>query len=574
MTKYFLPTSLPLRNPYSPFRNFNYLHIIQIRGADEDLRDYQVKIELNKNNFPLEKCKPDGSDIRFRDDNGQALPYWIESWTSEEAIVWCKIPFIPAKEEKIISIIYGNPAASSESNGNATFEFFDDFKPSNNFIFYGVFNDVHASDQCDHPAANRYCTEWNDKLDLVILKLNKILCRGLKFAISTGDFTDEEGCSGSCEETKDQAIATLQAEVQHLNRLQTKMYYCLGNHELYKLTKDEFMSYVGMEDKYYYVDLEDHFRIIVLDAQYDPSTNEDRGAEVYSVGHIPPQELDWLANDALNTARRCIVFCHQLLCAGGGFGSSYYVDNAADVRSILESAGNVIAVINSHVHENYFEIVNDIPYFVTEAHVDSSGLDKASYAEFWTFDNGAVGMLGDRGIDSRVFSLYSPSSKWTVDSGIWRVAGMLQGRVEASSGYAWIHSTQSFSNIVFRLKQQVSSEYTSFMWRFQDTNNYYYYHSVNDEIKKKVDGSATTVATLVPVDESIVHTFEVRLSGTYMEILVDGNSIGGASDSDLPVSGAIGFLTYRLDSVGKNGYGAQSEVYIRKLTASEPTLNI
>jgi len=352
------------------------------------------------------------------------------------------------------------------------------------------------------------------------------------------------------------------------------MYYCLGNHELYKLTKDEFMSYVGMEDKYYYVDLEDHFRIIVLDAQYDPSTNEDRGAEVYSVGHIPPQELDWLANDALNTARRCIVFCHQLLCAGGGFGSSYYVDNAADVRSILEDAGNVIAVINSHVHENYFEIVNDIPYFVTEAHVDSSGLDKASHAEFWAFDNGAVGMLGDRGIDSRVFSSFSPSSKWTVDSGIWRVAGMLQGRVEASSGYAWIHSAQSFSNIVFRLKQQVSSEYTSFMWRFQDTNNYYYYHSVNDEIKKKVDGSTATIATLAPVDESLVHTFEVKLSGTYMEILVDGNSIGSASDSDLPVSGAIGFLTYRLDSVGKNGYGGQSEVYIRKLTTSEPTLNI
>ena len=131
MTKYLLPHPAPLKNPYSPFRNFNYIRPIHIKGSTEDLRDYQVRIVLNKNNFPLEKCKSDGSDIRFRDETGKALSYWIESWASNEAVVWCKIPYIPASRTKDIWIVFGNPNAKSASNGKATFDFFNDFEELN-----------------------------------------------------------------------------------------------------------------------------------------------------------------------------------------------------------------------------------------------------------------------------------------------------------------------------------------------------------------------------------------------------------------------------------------------------------
>jgi len=98
---------------------------IKIVGSDTDLHDYQVRIHLDRSNFPLEKCKPDGSDIRFRDDSGEILPYWIERWNAAEGVIWCKIPFIPAESSKFIWMIYGNPNAKPESNGNAVFELFD-----------------------------------------------------------------------------------------------------------------------------------------------------------------------------------------------------------------------------------------------------------------------------------------------------------------------------------------------------------------------------------------------------------------------------------------------------------------
>ena len=125
MVKLSLPHPVPIKNPTSPFRNFNFMRPIKIVGSDTDLHDYQVRIHLDRSNFPLEKCKPDGSDIRFRDDSGEILPYWIERWNAAEGVIWCKIPFIPAESSKFIWMIYGNPNAKSESNGNAVFEMFD-----------------------------------------------------------------------------------------------------------------------------------------------------------------------------------------------------------------------------------------------------------------------------------------------------------------------------------------------------------------------------------------------------------------------------------------------------------------
>jgi len=122
MVKLSLPHPIPIMNPTSPFRNFNFMRPIKIVGSDTDLHDYQVRIHLDRSNFPLEKCKPDGSDIRFRDDSGEILPYWIERWNAAEGVIWCKIPFIPAESSKFIWMIYGNPNAQSESNAEKTFK--------------------------------------------------------------------------------------------------------------------------------------------------------------------------------------------------------------------------------------------------------------------------------------------------------------------------------------------------------------------------------------------------------------------------------------------------------------------
>ena len=90
------------------------------------LTDYQVKIEVGYE----PQMKSDFSDLRFTDSDGiTLLNYWVEEYTEESsATVWVKVPEIPASGVKKIYMYYGNSGAASLSDGDAVFEFFDDFE--------------------------------------------------------------------------------------------------------------------------------------------------------------------------------------------------------------------------------------------------------------------------------------------------------------------------------------------------------------------------------------------------------------------------------------------------------------
>ncbi|RZB28846.1 MAG: hypothetical protein AEth_01722 [Candidatus Argoarchaeum ethanivorans] len=97
-------------------------------NSGETLHDYQVLVELSGSDFPGD-AQPDGDDIRFTDADGVNLGYWIEEFDagSKRARIWVNVPLIPANGEAKITRWYGNPSAGSESDGEAVFEFFDDF---------------------------------------------------------------------------------------------------------------------------------------------------------------------------------------------------------------------------------------------------------------------------------------------------------------------------------------------------------------------------------------------------------------------------------------------------------------
>ena len=79
--------------------------------------------------FDFTKAQSNGGDIRFTASDGVTLlPYWIESWNagSTSASLWVKVPSIPAAGATVY-MYYGNAGTTSASNGNTTFDFFDDF---------------------------------------------------------------------------------------------------------------------------------------------------------------------------------------------------------------------------------------------------------------------------------------------------------------------------------------------------------------------------------------------------------------------------------------------------------------
>jgi len=88
------------------------------------LTDYQVEINIGY----ATAMRPDFGDLRFTNASNLPLDYWLESKVdSASATVWVKVDSIAASADTTIYMYYDNSTASDASDGDATFEFFDDF---------------------------------------------------------------------------------------------------------------------------------------------------------------------------------------------------------------------------------------------------------------------------------------------------------------------------------------------------------------------------------------------------------------------------------------------------------------
>ena len=110
--------------------SWQYRSTVSIANAGgTTLTGYQLNVVLGSG-FDFTKAQSNGGDIRFTASDGVTqLPYWIESWNAagSSASLWVRVPSIPAAGTTVY-LYYGNSAATSTSNGNTTFDFFDDFR--------------------------------------------------------------------------------------------------------------------------------------------------------------------------------------------------------------------------------------------------------------------------------------------------------------------------------------------------------------------------------------------------------------------------------------------------------------
>jgi hypothetical protein len=110
-------------------------------GNTNDLSNYQVRIDVGYDS----DMKSDFSDLRFVNDSGQELSYWIRNYTaSSDATVFVKIPSIAASSTETIYMYYGNNSASSTSNASATLEFFDDFDTDTSSNYTNHTHETHG----------------------------------------------------------------------------------------------------------------------------------------------------------------------------------------------------------------------------------------------------------------------------------------------------------------------------------------------------------------------------------------------------------------------------------------------
>ena len=106
-----------------------YMPITITENSGTNLTDYQVLLFFDTQTLiATNKMNADGSDIRFAKDiaGDTLISYWIESGINTDSTkIWMKVPLMPASGSVDIYLIYGNSSATAVSDGQTTFDLYD-----------------------------------------------------------------------------------------------------------------------------------------------------------------------------------------------------------------------------------------------------------------------------------------------------------------------------------------------------------------------------------------------------------------------------------------------------------------
>jgi 3',5'-cyclic AMP phosphodiesterase CpdA len=110
--------------------------------------------------------------------------------------------------------------------------------------------------------------------------------------------------------------------------------------------------------------------------------------------------MEWLRQDLTAASLPVVIFIHQLLDGKG----DPYVNNAEDIRNILQASGKVLVVFQGHKHQGDYSNIRGIHYYTLKAMVDGSGPENNSYATVDVLDDNCIIVTGYRKVVSRELS--------------------------------------------------------------------------------------------------------------------------------------------------------------------------
>lgn len=268
----------------------------------------------------------------------------------------------------LLLLLPGPVSAAEQSKGSIGIPraFGDDIPPADYLFVFATIGDSHIepsgpADFCYLKASHKSRALLENYID----DINKHT-PGVDLTIHLGDITE----FGTPIEF---AIAE-----EVLDELDCPLYSVLGNHDNFQNDgKRAWKDFAGMESTSYSFDfMNAHF--VVVDCTMDPFA-----APYVRCG---PAILEWVEAD-LGAAypRPSFVICHYNLWErswNAKFDTTeHYVEyeGMPELRVVLESAGNVVAVINGHVHASRAELHEGIWYIDVGATLVGSPLMRYFY---------------------------------------------------------------------------------------------------------------------------------------------------------------------------------------------------
>jgi alkaline phosphatase len=252
---------------------------------------------------------------------------------------------------------------------------------------FGMVTDIHYADT--ETRGSRHYRESTGKLNECVELMNQ---EKVDFLIELGDFKDQD--EPPMESLTLRYLRTIE---ETFAKFPGPRYHVLGNHDMDSLSKNQFLRIVkntGIDPKSTYYSFDKNgVHFIVLDANFTSrGAPYRRGNFDWTDANISPAQLDWLRDDLKTATGPTIVFTHQLLDGTG----DVYVNNAPQVRKLLQDSGKVLAVFQGHHHEGSYNLINGIHYYTLKALVEGPAPDNNSYAIVEVLPNNHITVTGYR----------------------------------------------------------------------------------------------------------------------------------------------------------------------------------
>lgn len=172
------------------------------------------------------------------------------------------------------------------------------------------------------------------------------------FVVQLGDFVRPDSTGNALRRAWEQCPCSI--------------YHVLGNHDMDRYTKEEYMHALDMPARYYSFD-RGGFHFVVLDGnnlydgkEYRPYAKSNFYGKAGTGSYIDPEQMTWLKADLEATDKRCVVFSHQSI--------DTFLDNGEAVRRVLEAENRrcgfakVVLAFSGHNHSNYRKDIDGIAY--------------------------------------------------------------------------------------------------------------------------------------------------------------------------------------------------------------------
>jgi len=205
-------------------------------------------------------------------------------------------------------------------------------------VSFGVITDTHyASAGLFHKT--KFYSESLKKVAAVVDVANTAI---VDFIVGVGNFINENEVQNGKG-----AKANLRVVEEVYHKFNGPVYHVLGNHDGSILKKTEFNTIASNPgipaDKNYYSFDVGGVHFVVLDSNYTPN-----GEDSCKAANIPRAEQEWLRKDLTKALPPIICFIHHPMPAAG--------------KAVLRESGKVLAVFQSHIHENRYEKIGGTHY--------------------------------------------------------------------------------------------------------------------------------------------------------------------------------------------------------------------